>query len=287
MSKPPEQALTQWYLNTFDLSRELSRKELLDLRARGQVRRFRSGEVVHFAGDLAHSACLVLSGLLECTRSHEEGRELIISLIRPGEVLGVLSLIGRLSEPNMVRARTASEVCFFAPEEFRRLLRLRPHVAFTVIKSLGGEAMTLANRIEALAFKGLPARVAHTLLQVARAFGRQAADGIRFSLPLTQQNLADLVGASRQHVDYVLSEFRSHRLVSGTGRGLTLTDLEGLGRIAVRGTALRRRSGIASPDSWHRPYVPSAIRSAASMAAWAQAAARVVIRASLIRITSS
>jgi CRP/FNR family cyclic AMP-dependent transcriptional regulator len=233
VGKHERRGLAHWYLNAFDLSRELSRKELAELRARGRVRRFRPGEVVHFAGDLASSVCLVFSGLVELTRPHEEGRELTISLVRPGEVFGVLALVGRFSEPDTARARIASEVCFFAPEEFRRLLRARPHLAFTVIKSLEGETVTLENRIEALAFKSLSARVAHTLLQIARTFGKRVDHGVRFAITLTQQNLADLVGASRQHVNYVLADFRSHHLITGSGRALTLTDLEGLERIAL------------------------------------------------------
>jgi len=225
--------LGHWYLNTFDLSRELSQKELAELRARGQIRHFRPGQVIHFAGDLTSKVCLVLSGLVELARPHEGGRELVISLIRPGEVFGVLALMGRFTEPDTARARIASEVCCFAPEEFCRLLRARPRLAFTVIKSLEGEAVTLENRIEALAFKSLPARVAHTLLQIARAFGKRVDHGVRFTISLTQQNLAELVGASRQHVNYVLADFRSHRLIIGAGRTLTLTNVEGLERIAL------------------------------------------------------
>jgi CRP-like cAMP-binding protein len=233
MANTERRGLAHWYLNAFDLSRELSRRELAELRGRGQTRHFRPGQVVRFAGDLASSVCLVLSGLVELTRPHEEGRDLVMSLVRPGEVFGVLALIGRIAEPDTARARVATEVCFVGSEEFRRLLRARPHLAFTLIKSLEGEAVTLENRIEALAFKSLPARVAHTLLQIARAFGNRADHGVRFTISLTQQNLADLVGASRQHVNYVLAGFRSHRLISGSGRGLTLTNLEGLRRIAL------------------------------------------------------
>ncbi len=233
MGKGERRGLAHWYLNAFDLSRELSREELAELRTRGRVRRFRPGSAIHFVGDLASSVCLVLSGLVELTRAHEEGRELVISLVRPGEVFGVLALIGRFSCPDTARARIASEVCFFPPEEFRRLLRARPHLAFTLIKSLEGETVTLENRIEALAFKSLSARVAHTLLQIARTFGKRVDHGVRFTITLTQQNLADLVGASRQHVNYVLGDFRSHRLITGSGRILTLTNLEGLRRIAL------------------------------------------------------
>ncbi len=233
MGKPEKRELTNWYLNTFDLSRDLSRKELGELRARGRIRRFRSGEVVHFAGDPASSVCFVLSGLLEIARPYEEGRELAISFVRPGEVFGVLALVGRIAEPDTTRARIASEVCFFAPEEFRRLLSDRPHLALTVIKSLNGRVVALENRIEALAFKSLPARLAHTLLSIARAFGKQVDHGLRPGILLTQQNLADLVAASRQHVNYVLADFRSQRLISGSGRGLMLTNLEGLERIAL------------------------------------------------------
>jgi CRP/FNR family cyclic AMP-dependent transcriptional regulator len=233
MGMDERRELAHWYLNSFDLSKELTQEQIRDFRARGRVRRFGSGEVIHFVGDLAASVCLVLSGLVELARPHEEGGELVISLIQSGEVFGVLALLGRFSEPDMARARIASEVCFLAPDEFRRLLQARPHLAFTVIKSLKGKSVTLENRIEALAFKSLPARVAHTLLQFARAFGKKVDHGVRFTISLTQQNLADLVGASRQHVNYVLTDFRSHRLISGRGRTLMLTDLEGLERIAL------------------------------------------------------
>lgn len=232
MGKHERRTLAHWYLNTFDLSSELNRKELGEIRAQGRIRRCRLGEVIHFAGDLASSVCLVLSDLVELKRPQEEGRELVISLVRPGEVFGVLALVGRFSEPDTARARIPSEVCFFAPEEFRRLLRARPRLAFTVIKSLEGEAVTLENRFDALSFKSLPARVAHTLLQVSQAFGKRVDHGIRFTISLTQQNLADLVGASRQYINYVLADFRSHRLISGSGPSLTLIDLEGLERIA-------------------------------------------------------
>ena len=233
VSKREPQLLTHWYLNTFDLSRELNREEMASLLAGGRVRRFRAGEVIQFAGDLASSVCVVLSGLVELARPHAEGRELVVSLLRPGEVFGVLALIGRFAEPNTARARIASEVCFFSPEAFRRLLHARPKLAFTAIKSLKGKSVTLENRIEALAFKSLPARVAHTLLQFGRAFGRRTDQGVCLTISLTQQNLADLVGSSRQHVNYVLADFRSHRLISGSGRTLTLLDLEGLEGIAL------------------------------------------------------
>ncbi len=82
-----------------------------------------------FAGEPVSWVTLLLEGLLEFIRSHEEGRELVIALIRPGEVLGVLALIGHFREPHTIRVRTDSEVCSFRPEVFRRLLSGRPHLA--------------------------------------------------------------------------------------------------------------------------------------------------------------
>ena len=206
---------------------------MAEVRERGRSRRLRAGEAVHFAGDPASSVCVVLSSLVELTRPDEEGRELVLALIRQGEVFGLLALVGGFFELDTARARIPSEVCFFRPEVFRRLLSARPHLALAVIKSLAGKAATLKNRIEALAFKSLPARLAQTLIQIGRPFGKPVDRGIRLGFPLTQQNLADLVAASRQHVNYVLAEFRSRRLISGSGRNLTLTDLEGLERIAA------------------------------------------------------
>ena len=159
-----------------------------------------------------------------------------MALIRRGEVFGVLGLLGRFPQLETARALTATEVCCFTPEEFRRLVSARPHLAFTGIKSLAGKATMLKNRVEPLAFKTLPARLADLLLQFARTFGRRADHGVRLAIPFTQQSMADLVAASRQHVNYVLADFRARRLIKGRGPSLTLINLEELQAIATRGT---------------------------------------------------
>ena len=232
MATPERHAPAHWYLNTFDLSSEFTQQEQRELAARGSISVFRAGQTIQFTGDRATQVALLVSGLLELLRSNEQGRQIVVSLIRPGEVFGLLALVGPFPEPDTVKARVDSDVCFFAPDTFRSLLHSRPQLAFRVIKSLKGRSMTLTNRVEAMAFKGLAVRVAHTLLQLANAYGKKTARGVDFGIPLTQQNLADLVGASRQHVNYVVTEFRARGLVDTSLRNLILTDTEGLHRIA-------------------------------------------------------
>jgi CRP/FNR family transcriptional regulator len=233
MAMAERQPLAHWYLNTFDLSREFTPAEQREIGSRGTTLQFQAGQTILFTGDRATQVALLVSGLLELLRSSEQGRQVLVSLIRPGEVFGLLALVGPLPEPDTVKARMDSEVCFFGPERFRSLLHSRPQLTFRVIKSLKGRSMTSTNRVEAMAFEGLPARAAHTLLQLASAYGRRTPRGLGFVIPLSQQNLADLVGASRQHVNYVLAEFRAQGLVHTSPRDLVLTDPEGLHRIAA------------------------------------------------------
>ena len=230
MAIPLHRTLT--YINIADFSRELSQRDIKEVCTRGHAKRLRPGEAVFIAGDPATSVCLVLGGLLGLIRSQEEGRELIVALMRRGEVFGVQGLLGHFPELDTARALTACEVCCFTPEEFRRLVTARPHLAFTVIKSLAGKVTMLKNRVEALAFKSLPARLADLLLQFAWTFGKRVGHGIHLAIPLTQQNLADLVAASRQHVNYVLADFRARRLIQGKGPSLTLINVEELKTIA-------------------------------------------------------
>ena len=81
---------------------------MAEVRERGRSRRLRAGEAVHFAGDPASSVCVVLSGLVELTRPDEEGRELVLALIRQGEVFGLLALVGGFFELDTARARIPS-----------------------------------------------------------------------------------------------------------------------------------------------------------------------------------
>ncbi len=100
------------------------------------------------------------------------------------------------------------------------ILRAHPEMAFKVTKLVGFRLRTLRNRVEGLLFKGAPARLAQTLRDLARDHGVKDAEGILLPLKLSQQDLASLIGVTRESVNLALADFRQRGLVETDGRGL-------------------------------------------------------------------
>jgi len=97
--------------------------------------------------------------------------------------------------------------------EFRKLSRHHPGFTLEVARSLSGKAILFSAKIESLLFKSIPARLAETLAALAERFGTRVDHGWRIDVSLTQQNLADLIGASRQHVSSALARLAARDLI--------------------------------------------------------------------------
>src|SRR2546427_332752 len=118
---------------------------------------------------------------------------------------------------------------------FRALLEARPALAVDVIRALNERVRQLRQRVLGLTRKDVPARLAEMLLSLAQAHGERIAPGNELCLHgITQQDLADLVGASRSFVSTLINKMKRDGLLANQGRLLVLRDEEGLNRVAAR-----------------------------------------------------
>lgn len=195
------------------------------------VRRFGDGELVFRQGDAGSALFGVLSGRVRIFAPGPDAGEITLNLLDPGEVFGEIAALDG-------RPRTASAVAM----EPTALLQLRrdallgavqrhPQFAEAVIHLLCDRLRWTSDIIEDAAFLPLPARLAKRLLALARLHGD--AEG-RLRLRLSQRELATLVGASRESVNKLLSQWREMGLVELQRQRLLLLDPEGLARVAEK-----------------------------------------------------
>jgi CRP/FNR family transcriptional regulator len=150
---------------------------------------------------------------VEIARLGPGGRRLSLALLRPGEAFGFLGLLERQQWPHVATALEACELWRFPAREFRRLCRHHPAFTLEVARSLSGKAILFSAKIESLLFKSVRTRLAESLATLAQRFGKPEDRGWRVEIPLTQQTLADLIGASRQHVSSALSRLAAEGLI--------------------------------------------------------------------------
>jgi CRP-like cAMP-binding protein len=187
-------------LDKTDLFGALPPELLAQLRDRTTLERLRRGDVIFEKGDLATSLYIVFSGRVAIAAKSSDGRESVISVLGPGALFGEMSLFDGGRRSAQARALTTANLISIAYEDVKQVLSHRPDVLWAVVRIL---ARRLRETDEALAdamFLDVTGRTAKRLLALA--------DGDDFfRMPLTQEELAGMVGASRERVNKAIALF--------------------------------------------------------------------------------
>jgi CRP/FNR family cyclic AMP-dependent transcriptional regulator len=171
---------------------------------------------------------VVLDGKIKLTRAAADGRENLLSVLGPGEMFGELSLFDPRPRTASAVAVTDSRLGALAHDDLRSWLTGRPDVALHLLQALA-QRLRRANDVMAdLVFTDVPGRVAKALLDLADRFGEPRDDGLQVNHDLTQEELAQLVGASRETVNKALADFAARGWLQLSAKSVLLIDPERL-----------------------------------------------------------
>jgi CRP/FNR family transcriptional regulator len=190
------------------------------------------GHVVFREGDAGDRLFIVTDGKVKITRAATDGRENLLALLGAGEMFGELSLFDPGPRTATVTAVTEATLASLDHDDLRPLLSERPGVAVHLLRALAQRLRRTNEAMADLVFTDVPGRVAKALLDLAERFGSPEADGTRVRHDLTQEELAQLVGASRETVNKALSEFAHRGWLRIEGRSVLLLDPDRLARRA-------------------------------------------------------
>lgn len=221
-----------WYLQHFSLFQEFTQAELLTVARMMDMQVLAKRDQVFQAGELADHVYFLKEGHVKMYRRGHFGRKLTLAILKPGEVFGELALTAGESHEQEAEALESSTICSTTARDFRALLDLKPALAFRVIQRQGQQKRLLERKIASLVFKDVPARLAETLLELGDDYGQPCAHGLALELVVTQQDLADLIGATRQVVNAALKQLQRRRLIYPRRNVICFADRDGLRRVA-------------------------------------------------------
>ncbi len=216
-----------WYIKNAALFSWLKDEELQRLASRSEMVECKRNTAFFFAQEQSDSIYLVKQGRVKLTRTSSEGREVILDILGPGEIFGELAIAGEELRTHSASAIDDSLVCIITRQDFEELLKAHPEMALKVLKLVGMRRRELEMRLEDLIFQPLVNRLALTLLWQAKRHGVSEKNGA-VRLPLTQKDLAHLIGASREAVAEQLAKFRQAGFLKTSYRAIQLTDIKGL-----------------------------------------------------------
>ena len=190
------------------------------------------GEHLFLEGDQGDRLYVVLDGKIKLTRAATDGRESLWSVLGPGEMFGELSLFDPRPRTSTASAVTDATVAALGDEALRPWLMDRPDVSMHMLRALA-RRLRRANDVTAdLVFTDVPGRVAKNLLDLADRFGERDNAGLHVHHDLTQEELAQLVGASRETVNKALAYFAARGWLQISARSVLILDTERLRRRA-------------------------------------------------------
>jgi len=176
------------------------------------------GSMIIVAEDVGDTLFIIRKGQIKISVFHEDGREVIFSLLGPGKVFGELSLLdGKPRSANAV-ALKESEVITLRRSDFLQLIYENPQVAVLLLAELASRLRRTDEKIEGLALLDVTSRISKTLLQLAEDQGVESAEGVLIENRPTHQQLANMSGTTRETVSRVISRLETQGYLTCQGR---------------------------------------------------------------------
>ena len=208
-------------LRNVSLFSSLDERELDRLIQATTTRRLASKEVLFRKGDPGNQLFGVLTGSLKVTGVGTDGKDVVFRLMRPGEVVGEIALLDGEPRSATVAAVEATSLVTLHRRDFVPFLEQHPRAAIRLAAVMAERVRRLSERAEDRQTMSLPARLAKRLLALAAEHGVRPVVGGPVEIRLSQQDLADLVGTTRESVNKQLRIWEDGGIVS-LGRGRTV-----------------------------------------------------------------
>jgi CRP/FNR family transcriptional regulator, cyclic AMP receptor protein len=203
-----------------------------DLKAALEPVSFPRAHVIFAEGELGDRLYIVLSGKVKIGRRSPDGRENLLAVFGPSDMFGELSIFD--PGPRTSTATTVTEVRAVTMDRtaLREWIAKRPEIAEQLLRVIARRLRRTNNMLADLIFTDVPGRVAKALLQLAHDFGTQEGGMLRVTHDLTQEEIAQLVGASRETVNKALADFAHRGWLRLEGKSVLILEPERLVRRA-------------------------------------------------------
>ncbi len=206
---------------TMDIFCDLEPEAMAAFEQQTEMRTCRRGQILYSQEDRAEVLFLLKRGRVQLYRLTPAGKRLELAVIEPGTFFGEMPFIGESLRHTFAEATEDSLICVMSRADIERLMRERSEVALRMIEVLGRRLALCEARLEEMAYRSVPARIAAVLMRLSQGQDRGVVS-------ITHQELGDMIGALRESVTKVLDDFQRDGLVElGRGR-VTLRDVAGL-----------------------------------------------------------
>ena len=214
------------YLSDVDLFRDLSDRDMAELDRMTTITNVPRGRVFYQPEDVSEVLFLIKQGKVQLYRISPEGKKLVIATLGPGTLFGEMALLGQQMHNAFAEALDDCMILVMSRTDLERLILSKPLVGLRLLEITGRRLNDAEARLEDMAFKGIPARLASLLLRLSDE--RNSPD----ILGMTHQDLAETIGTYRETATQVLNDMKSQGLIEIGRKRITICDPDRLAEVA-------------------------------------------------------
>lgn len=220
----------QCIVRQFSSLKALNKEELLKMAECKTSYTIKKGEPIFEEGDTTNGIFCIKDGVCKLTKLSANGKDQIVKLVKPGELLGQRSLISE--EPTNLSAVALEdmEVCFIPKKEIMEFFNENNQFSMNVMKTICGDLKDADDHMVSLAQKSVKERLAETLLELEDTFGKNEDGSLH--IQLSREELAGMIGTATESCIRLLSEFNKSGLIELIGKKIAIVDRNKLKRMA-------------------------------------------------------
>jgi CRP/FNR family transcriptional regulator, cyclic AMP receptor protein len=198
-----------------------------------RVRRYSARQALFWEGEAGGALFVALSGYLKAVTSGAEGKEVLLNVMGPGEVIGELSVLDGQPRSASVIALESCQLATIEREPLLSVMRASPNLAIALVEVLAQRLRTLSKRHENISSMDISSRLADVILTLAEKHGERADGGVRLPMRLSQQDLGAMVGATRESVNKQLRHWIQDGILKQESGRVIITNFEALRSLAA------------------------------------------------------
>jgi CRP-like cAMP-binding protein len=224
--------IDKWDFKSQSILTNLPKDDWASLTMHMSTQLYSKGEVIFREGSFPSGIFFIMSGMAKKYKVDKEGKEQIIYVANSGELIGYHAILEEERYPDSAAVLEESKIGFIPKEDFLEVLQRSPILNRRLLKTLSHEFAVLVNSVTLLGSRSLRERLAVQLIILREKYKADLQPGMPIEINLSRDDLANLVGATRENVLRILSEWKEEDIITTRGRKIIVKDISRLLKLA-------------------------------------------------------
>jgi CRP/FNR family transcriptional regulator len=204
----------------------LTEKELKLIDDIAADKNLKKGEYIFFEGESGDKFFIIKDGQVKLTKMIKNGDEQILNIFSSNDIIAEIVAFDKGNYPASAITMTDTTVIVFDQSELENLILKHPSIGIKLLREMSGRLRKAQKNVRDLALKDSSARVAGLLIFLSEKYGKTQNDNVVLDISLTQQELASMIGSSRETVSRVLGQFESEDLIKTSRKKIVIYKLD-------------------------------------------------------------